>query len=294
MSTPAPQALIDRTVEFIAALGPSLVAFSGGVDSALVAAIARRALGDRMLACIGISPSYPKREQHAAERLASDLGLPVRLVDTAEHLDPAYRANDGQRCYFCKNELYGHLQRIAEAEGWHAVLDGTNADDLGEHRPGRQAAAERRVRSPLAELGITKQQVRQMAKAMGLGVWDKPAMACLASRVPHGTPVTPQLLAQIEQAEDVLVELGFAQFRVRHHDSIARIELPVEDLPRAVECRKAIIEGIRAAGYRFICLDLAGFRSGSLSADGTAAAEALRGHSTPIALTIGRHDDRLP
>ncbi len=289
MSGQTPETLIESTMSLIGDLGPCLVAFSGGVDSALVAALAHRALGDRMLACIGVSPSYPQRERQAAEALAADLGLPVQLIDTAEHLDPAYRANDDRRCYHCKAELYGHLRRLAGTGGFNAILDGTNADDLGDHRPGRQAAAEQLVRSPLAELNISKPQVRAMARALNVPVWDKPAMACLASRIPHGTEVTPALLEQVERAEDVLMALGFTQFRVRHHDRIARIELPPEDLPRAVEMRQTITSGVQAAGYRFVCLDLAGFRSGSLSGGIPATAPA----SEPVPLTIGNQDDRL-
>lgn len=243
-----------------------LVAYSGGVDSALLMAVAHQELGDRALACIGVSPSYPKREMQAAIDLAKRLGAHVRLVHTQEHLDPHYAANPDNRCYFCKSDLFARLTEIAQNESWAVIVDGNNADDLGDYRPGRMAASEKQVRSPLIELGINKQQVREMARTLGLSVWDKPAMACLSSRVPQGTQITPQLLAQIEQAEDVLAQLGFRQFRVRHHEQVARIELPVEDLPRALEHREAIVAGVQSAGYRFVSLDLAGFRSGSLSA----------------------------
>jgi uncharacterized protein len=242
-----------------------LVAYSGGVDSALVMAVAHEQLGDRALACIGVSPSYPTREMRSAVQVAEDAGVPYRLVDTEEYLDPNYAANPVNRCYFCKSELHDRLKAIATAEGWQVVMDGNNASDLGEFRPGMDAARERAVRSPLVEAGIAKPEVRQIAQHLGLPVWDKPAMACLSSRVPHGTAITPELLRQIETAEDVLVDLGFTQFRVRHHTEIARIELPAEDFARAIAHHQTIVEGVRAAGYRFVALDLAGFRSGSLN-----------------------------
>ncbi|MFM7581402.1 MAG: ATP-dependent sacrificial sulfur transferase LarE [Caldilinea sp.] len=252
-------------------LGSVLVAYSGGVDSALVMAVAHAELGDRMLACIGMSPSYPQRELRDAVALAERLGAPYRVVATNEYLDPNYAANPTDRCYFCKSELHDQLRLLAAAEGWNAVVDGTNASDLGDYRPGMQAAREREVRSPLLEVGITKSDVRAIAQQLGLPVWDKPAMACLSSRVPHGTPITPALLRQIEAAEDVLVAHGFRQFRVRHHGEIARIELPVEDLARAVAVQADLVAGVQAAGYRFVALDLAGFRSGSLAGEGAKA-----------------------
>ena len=254
----------------------ALTAYSGGVDSAVVAALAHHALGERALACIGVSASYPQREQRDAVALAESLGMRYRLVETSEQHDPSYRANPTDRCYYCKTHLYDALATIASAEGWGVILDGSHADDVGDDRPGRIAAGQHAVRSPLAELGIGKAGVRALAAELGLPVWDKPAMACLASRVPHGVAITAQLLKQIEAAEDVLVALGFRQFRVRHHGEVARIELPGDDLPRALEDRTKIVDGVRAAGYRFVTLDLAGFRSGSLNgANGQMAAIPL-------------------
>jgi pyridinium-3,5-biscarboxylic acid mononucleotide sulfurtransferase len=250
--------------------GSVLVAYSGGVDSALVMAVAHRALGDKALACIGISPSYPVREMRDAVKLAEELGVPYRLVNTEEYLDPNYAANPNNRCYFCKSELHNQLKSILASEGWGVVLDGNNASDVGDYRPGMQAARERGVRSPLLEAQITKAEVRALAHHLGLPIWDKPAMACLSSRVPHGTPITPELLRQIEAAEDVLVDLGFRQFRVRHHNEIARLELPAEEFPKAIAQHMTIVNGIKAAGYRFVTLDLAGFRSGSLNGAGAA------------------------
>lgn len=251
--------------KLIHSLGSVLVAYSGGVDSALVMAVAHAELGNRMLACIGMSPSYPMRELRSAVALAEQIGVPYRVIETAEHLDPNYAANPTNRCYFCKSKLHDRLLELAEQEGWNAIVDGANASDLGDFRPGMQAARERHVRSPLLEAGITKAEVRAIARHLGLPVWDKPAMACLSSRVPHGTPITPELLRQIEAAEDVLVELGFRQFRVRHHGEIARIEVPAEDFMQAIAAHERIVEKIKAVGYRFVTLDLAGFRSGSLN-----------------------------
>jgi pyridinium-3,5-biscarboxylic acid mononucleotide sulfurtransferase len=242
-----------------------IVAYSGGVDSALVLAIAHECLGPGALGCIGVSPSYPQRELEAATGLAEQRGLRYRLVNTQEHLDARYAANPGNRCYFCKSELYDRLSLIRAEIGADAILDGTNASDLTGHRPGYAAAQERGVRSPLAELGIDKQNVRELARLLDLPVWDKPASPCLASRVPTGVAIVPMLLSRIEKAEDVLAALGFRDFRVRHHGDMARIELPVDALATAVEKREAIVEGVRAAGYRYVSVDLGGLKSGSLS-----------------------------
>src|ERR1035437_3099204 len=179
----------------------------------------------RLLACIGTSPSYPERELKGALEVARQVGAQVRVVATEEHLDPNYAANPANRCYFCKSELYTRLKTIAAAEGFELIVDGNNASDMGDDRPGWLAGRERGIRSPLAELGITKDQVRALAKEMGLSVWDKPAMPCTSSRVPHGTPIVPGLLKQIEAAEGALLAMGFRELRVRHHGEVARIEL---------------------------------------------------------------------
>lgn len=263
--SPAVAEKLQKLRTILRGYGSVLVAYSGGVDSALVMTVAHQELGEQALACIGVSPSYPTREMRDAIQLAEDVGVPYRLIDTEEYLDENYAANPNNRCYFCKSELHDQLKQVANSEGWQTVVDGTNASDLGDVRPGITAARERGVCSPLVEAGIVKAEVRAIARHLGLPVWDKPAMACLSSRVPHGTPITPELLRQIEAAEDVLVELGFAQFRVRHHDEIARIEIPAQDFPKAVEHHAVIVEGIKATGYRFVTLDLAGFRSGSLN-----------------------------
>lgn len=258
------QSLSEKLTELrkiIRDCGSALVAYSGGVDSALVLAVAHQELGRRTLGCIGDSPSYPRRELRDAVALVEQLGAPYRIINTREYADENYAANPANRCYFCKAELYNRLRAVAREEGWNAILDGSHLDDVADHINGISAARQRGVRSPLLESSIGKSEVRQLARELGLPVWDKPAMACLSSRVPHGTPITPKLLKQIEAAEDVLAGLGFRQFRVRHHGELARIELPSEEIPRALELREIIHSGVCAAGYRHVTLDLAGFRS---------------------------------
>ncbi len=256
------QMKLDALVNLLGEMQSVLVAYSGGVDSALVMAAAHRALGDRALACIGRSPSYPQREFRAAVALAKQIGARYRVISPQEELDDRYNRNDADRCYFCKTALFEKLRHIAAGEGWNAIVDGTHLDDVGDHVHGIRAAGDRNVRSPLRELRLSKSDVRELARALHLPVWDKPAMACLASRVPHGTAITPKLLQQVERAEDALAELGFRQFRVRHHGEIARIELASDEFDRMQQHRREVVEGVRAAGYRFVTLDLLAYHEG--------------------------------
>ena len=243
----------------------AVVALSGGVDSSLIAKIAFDVFGSKAIAVISASESLPESERRLAVELCSDIGIPFREIKTTELQDTNYRANDGNRCFVCKSYLYLELRTFANENGYDVVFDGANADDLSDYRPGRQAAEENNIKSPLAELGINKSQVREIAKELQLPNWNKPASACLASRIPYGTEVTRETLAQIEQAEEILRDAGFLQFRVRHHDSVARIEIPPDEFARIVDVRESITMQMKQLGYKFISLDLEGFRSGSMN-----------------------------
>jgi pyridinium-3,5-biscarboxylic acid mononucleotide sulfurtransferase len=252
-------------------LGSCIVAFSGGVDSALVLHVAAQELGDRAVGITARSESLAEREYAGAVRLASAIDARHEVVETREVHDPSYAANPANRCYFCKSELYGRLAEIARERGIPHIVDGYNVDDEGDWRPGRKAAREHGVRSPLHEAGMTKSDVRALARNLGLEVWDKPALACLSSRFPYGTPITLELLRQVDRAEQAVHDAGFRACRVRHHGEIARIEVPPEDVAAVAdpERRARIVEGVRAAGYRYVTLDLGGYVSGgfNLSAD---------------------------
>jgi uncharacterized protein len=246
-------------------LGQCIVAFSGGVDSSLLAAAAYEVLGSQAIAVTAKSPSLPLRELRIAEEVAQKIGIRLVTIDTYELDNPEYAANNGNRCYFCKDELFDAIERVVAETGIQNVTYGENFDDLGDIRPGRKAALEHGVKAPLKEAGFTKDDVRQLARYYDLPVWDKPAFACLSSRFPVGTRITSELLKQVEQSEDVLWSLGFRQFRVRHHGDIARIEVPKENLPDLLAVSEQIVEALKGFGYRFITMDLAGFRSGSLN-----------------------------
>ena len=244
-----------------------LVAFSAGADSTLLACVAHRVLGPRALAVTGRSVTLARAELDEATALARRIGIRHRIVDTEEINDPSFGNNPPNRCYFCKDELYSILRRVAEEEGLPVIADGSNADDLGDHRPGMQAAREREVRSPLMEAGLTKEEIRRLSKALGLPTWDKPAQACLSSRFPYGDRITPGKIAQVERAEAALRELGFRQLRVRHHGTIARIEIPRGEIPSlfARGLAEEAVRRVKEAGFTYIALDLEGFRSGSMN-----------------------------
>ena len=253
--------------DIIRGYGSILVAYSGGADSAFLAAVAHQAVSDRCLAVTARSPSLAESELEQAVELAGRMGWRHHVIDTKELEDPRYVANDSRRCFFCKNELYTRLTQIAAAEGLARVANGSNVDDLGDYRPGLDAAAKFRVSSPLVDAGLKKEEIRTLSRDLGLPTWDKPAQACLSSRIPYGAAVSVDALNQIAQAEAVLRELGFRQVRVRHHDRVARIEVPAGDIGRLAEphLRRLVTERLRAAGYLYVTLDLSGFRSGSLN-----------------------------
>jgi pyridinium-3,5-biscarboxylic acid mononucleotide sulfurtransferase len=256
------RALCDTLESF----GSVIVAYSGGVDSAYLACMASRALGDRAVAVTADSPSYPEHHRRLAIQIARDFGLRHEIIHTSELERPEYRANPANRCYYCKHELYTHLSRLGTTR--HAiVVDGNNADDRGDYRPGRQAAREFGVRSPLDEVDLTKDEIRELSRRAGLPTWDEPASACLSSRIPYHHEVTDEKLRTIEQAEEALRALGFRLFRVRHHDDVARVEIARDEMPRALEpaIAAAIVRDLKAAGYRYVTLDLQGYRMGSLN-----------------------------
>lgn len=246
-------------------LGRVLVCYSGGVDSAFVLAVAHQALGEGALGLTAVSPSLPARERELAVDLAKTIGAPHVLVESREIDDPRYVQNGSDRCFYCKSELYEIAAREQKARGFDAIVNGTNVDDLGDYRPGLEAAKNAAVISPLVELGFSKADVRAGALAVGLPVWDKPAAACLSSRIPYGTSVTRERLAQIGGFEADLADLGFKRCRVRWHDTIARIELDLAEMARAAEpaVRDAIVEAGKRHGFRYVTLDLGGYRMGS-------------------------------
>jgi len=244
-----------------------IVAFSGGVDSALVLAVATEELGDRAVGITARSESLAAGEEAGALAFAGTVGARHEVIETHELDNPAYRANPENRCYFCKSELYGSLRAIADERGIRWIVDGFNIDDAKDVRPGRLAAKEHNVRSPLAEAGFTKDDVRALARRLDLDVWDKPALACLSSRFPYGTEISLELLQQVDRAERAVHAEGIRVCRVRHHGDVARIEVPAQEIIRCVETgvRERIVAGVRAAGYRFVAIDLGGYSSGNLN-----------------------------
>jgi uncharacterized protein len=257
---------LDRLRLTLAGLGRVVVAYSGGVDSSLLLRVAHETLGAGALGVIGRSDACSARELDLALAQAASFGARVEIVATGELSDPAFRSNPSTRCYHCKSELFRCLAELARREG-AVVLDGTIVDDLADWRPGRRAAEERGVRSPLAELGFRKADVRAAAEHYGLASAGKPASPCLASRIPYGTEISREMLLMIEQAEEVLRSLGFRELRVRHHGDVARIEVPLSEIHRLAqpEVREQAVAGLKAVGYRYVTMDLEGFRSGSLN-----------------------------
>lgn len=261
-----PESKRQRLIQILRECGSVVVGYSGGVDSVFLARVAVDALGpENVLAVTGKSDSIASWMEDTARDVAATFGIPWLELETREIDDPRYAANPGNRCYFCKSELWTRLADVAHERGLRAVLDGSNADDVGDHRPGAVAAAENAVRSPLLEAGLTKQEIREWSRELGLPTWDQPAAPCLASRIPYGISVTPQRLRQIEQAELGLRALGFRDFRVRHHDGVARLEVHPAEIGRVAEHRAQIADAVCAAGFRRVLVDLQGYRRGSLN-----------------------------
>lgn len=244
-----------------------LVAFSGGVDSTYLAFIATAELGEKALCVTGLSPSVSQKQFEDAAAAAAGLGFNFATIETDEMNNPDYTANPTNRCYHCKTELYGKLTAMAGAKGIEFVLDGSNADDVGDYRPGRQAAAEKRIRSPLIEVGLTKAEIRKLSRKHGLPTWDQPASPCLSSRIAYGVPVTIVRLSRVERGEQLLRSMGFREFRVRVHDDLARIEISPPEMNRALDpvVAEKLAESFRSLGFRYVTLDLHGFRSGAMN-----------------------------
>ena len=257
----------QRLQEALSKVPSLVVAYSGGVDSAYLAYAAHRALGERMLAVTALSASYSARDRREAEAIVARFGFPHEFIETGEISNPAYRANSPERCYFCKDELFARLDELARRRGYAAVAYGINVDDQGDWRPGQRAAREHRVLTPLLDVGMTKADIRELAHRADLPVWNRPASACLSSRIAYGIEITPERLAIVEKGEEALRELGFRQFRVRYHEDLVRLEIAPDELPRALtpEMAGKFVGIFKRLGFKFVTLDLEGYRPGSFN-----------------------------
>lgn len=259
-------AKLKKLQDLLKELNSVLIAYSGGVDSTFLLKVARDALGRRVLAVIGSSPTFPDDEVRYSEGLCQKFGVNYQIVQTNEFADENFVKNDQDRCYYCKTELFSKLSAIAKNKNIPFVLDGSNSDDQDDYRPGGRAKNELGIRSPLQEVGLTKQEIRELSKEMGIPTWDKPSYACLSSRIPYGTRITQQILTKVEAGEKFLRALGFKQLRVRHHDSIVRIEVDSDSIALAMQNRDKISRKFEDLGYTFVTLDLKGYRTGSMNA----------------------------
>src|SRR5271169_5667835 len=267
-SVPETQSKLRALEAQLRQLGSVMVAYSGGVDSAFLAATAHRVLGDRMLAVLADSPSLARRDMEQASAFAQSFGMPLRVIQTEELDKPEYQRNDANRCFHCKTELFEGMKALGAQLGYTNIAYGMNADDTRDYRPGQRAAQEHDVLAPLADAGFTKLEVRALAKAAGYSLWDRPAAPCLSSRVEYGRTVTREVLEQVERGEESLRQLGFREMRVRHHGELARVEIARDELPRALtmEMMDAITAALKLAGFKYVTLDCSGFRSGSMNA----------------------------
>jgi len=258
---------LKRLKDILKEMGSVLIAYSGGVDSTFLLKVARDALGEKVMAVTALSPTYPREEAEEAKKITGELGVKHLLIETRELEDPNFTSNPPQRCYYCKKELFSRLKELAKEKGLAWVADGSNSDDTGDFRPGMQAARELEIRSPLREAGLTKAEIREWSKKMGLPTWKKPSFACLASRFPYGMRINEKDLKRVSEGERFLRNLGISQVRVRHYKDTVRIEVRYEELPRLLEnhYREKVIKKFKQLGYTYITVDLEGYRSGSMN-----------------------------